>query len=169
MGYFDGLTDAAFKRDASGNTLFYPWGIWGSGFIVDSEGKKNQIRGFYKKMYMVMLPAIIIIQMAVGFWLNLVLFPIYCVWYYFTAKKITQGLRKTEIKLKTSEAYKNSAKSHNLPTLIFLELISLGFVAIGIWILQAGKDSFIAYASMGFFGLCAMVIGYMIVAKIRDK
>jgi hypothetical protein len=59
MGYFDSLADASFKQDASGNWLFYLYGILGSGFIIDSEDKKNQIHGFFKKMYKVMLPVII--------------------------------------------------------------------------------------------------------------
>lgn len=169
VGYFDGVTDAAFKKDSQGRNLFFPWGIFGSGFIVESEEQRNQIRNFFKKMYMVIVPTIIIIQMAVGFWLNLVLIPVYCVWYYFTIKKITQNLPRTTERLKTSEAYKNSAKSHNLPTLIFLELTSLGFVATGVWLLTIGKGSFNAYARMGFFGLGAVIFGYMIVEKIKNK
>ena len=169
MGYFDGLTDAAFKKDVSGNNLFYPWGIFGSGFIINSEDEKNQIRGFFKKMYMVMFPSIIIIHMTVGFWLNLVLLPVYGIWYYFKAKKITKDLRKTEEKLKVSESYKNSAKSHNLSTLIILELFSLGFVVLGLFVLQSGKELLVAYASIGFFGLCSIAIGFMIMAKIKNK
>ncbi len=169
MGYFDGVTDAIFKKDASGNTLFYPWGIFGSGFIIDSEDRKDQIRGLIKTIYIIMIPAIVIIQVTVGAWLNLVLLPVFIVWYCFTVKKLTKGLQKTEEKLRVSEAYKNSAKSHNLPTLIILEFTSLGFVGLGIWILLKGKNPLIAYAAIGLFGLCSVAIGYMIIAKIRQK
>ncbi len=168
MGYFDGLTDASFKKDAAGNTVFYPWGIFSAGFVIDSEVEKNRIRNFYKKMYMIIIPAIILIQIIVGFWLNLLLLPIYIAWYFFTAKKITRELKKTEEKLKITEAYTNSAKSHNFLTLIFFELISLGFVAIGFLMLSTGA-AFIAYVSIGFFGLCSIAIGYMIFAKIKNK
>jgi len=169
MGYFDGLTDAVFKKDSSDNTLFYPWGIFGSGFVIDSEEKKNQIRGFIKKMYIVLLPVIIIIQGTVGYWLYWVLLPVYFVWYIFMIKKITKDLPKSTEKLKISEAYKNSAKSHNLPTLIILLFFSLGSVAISIWVLQSGKGSLVTYTPMGFFGLCSVVFGYMIVVKIKNK
>lgn len=169
MGYFDGLADAVFKKDASGNNLFYPWGVLGAGYIIESEEKKNQIRGFYKKMYMVMLPAIIIIQVAVGFWPNLILLPIYYVWYYFSSKKMTKGLKKSSEKLGLLEAYKNSAKSHNLPTLIILELVSLGFLAAGIWLLSIGLGSVAVYFCVAFAVLCVAAIGYMIFAKINDR
>ena len=168
MGYLDGLTDAAFKKDASGKTLFYPWGIFGSGVIIDSEDKTTQIRGFYKKALMVTFP--LVIPSAVGeFWLSLILLPVYGGWYYFTAKKITKNLRQTEEKLKISETYKNLAKVYNLPTLIFLEFTCLGVVAFGVWLLQDGRSSLVAYASMGVFGLCAIPIGYMILEKIKIK
>ena len=116
-----------------------------------------------------MLPAIIIISIAIGYWLSLIFFHVYGVWYYFTAKKITKDLTKSQEKLKASEAYKNSAKSNNLPTLIFLELSSLGFFAISVWMLQSGEGALAAYALMGFFGLSSVAIGYMVVAKIRNK
>ena len=51
----------------------------------------------------------------------------------------------------------------------FLELISIGFVAIGVWMLQSGEDSLIAYASILFFGLGSVALGYMVVAKIKNK
>jgi hypothetical protein len=169
MGYFDGLTDAVFKEDSSGNTLFYPWGIFGAGFVIDSEEKKNQIRGLIKKIYIVMLPVLIITQATVGFWLNLALFSIFLIWYIFMVKKISKDLPKSKDKLKLSESYKNSAKSHNLPILILLELVSIGFVTAGIWMLQNGKSTVAAYASIGFFSLCSVASGYMVMVKIKDK
>lgn len=169
MGYFDGLADAVFKKDLAGNTLFYPFGVMGSGYVLESDDQRALIRTFYKKMYMVMLPTIVVVQVAIGWWLNVALLPVFYVWYYFYAKKITKRLTKSAEKLKVSEAYKNSAKSHNLTQLIFLELISIGFVAIGFWILLTGRNQFIALSSIGFFGLCGVAIGYMIFAKIRSK
>ena len=169
MGYFDGLTDAVFKKDSAGNNVFYPWGIFGSGFIIHSEDQKNQIRNFYKTMYRMMLPAIVIIHVLVGVWLNLVLLPIYIAWYHLRMRKITKDLPKTLEKLKISEAYKNSAKSHNLPTLIFLGLISIGFVAIGAFLLKSGENALIACAMIGLFGLCSVVMGCMIKTKIQSK
>jgi hypothetical protein len=33
MGYFDALTSSSFKKDESGKTVFYPWGVLGKGHI----------------------------------------------------------------------------------------------------------------------------------------
>ena len=169
MGYFDGLTDAAFKKSTSGNNLFYPWGLFGSGVVIESEETHTEIRKFLKKVSMVTLFAVITIQVTVGFWLNVALLPIFGIWYHFTIKKITKDLPRTTEKLRFSESYKNSAKSHNLATLILLEVFSIGFVAMGVWMLSIGGDQLMAMSSIGFFGFCSIAIGYMIHAKIRQR
>ena len=30
MGYFESLTNGYFKKDLSGNTIFFPWGVLGT-------------------------------------------------------------------------------------------------------------------------------------------
>ena len=167
MGYFDGLVSGAFKKDDSGNSLFYPWGVFGSGYIVQSKETLEQLRKFLKKYYLVMLITIITIQITVGFWLNLTILPIVIVYYHFYVKKITKDFPKTSEKLTLGQSFSNSAKSHNLPTLIILEVFSVGFVALGILILLFGQNLIIALSSIGFFGLCGVSIGYMIFVKIR--
>lgn len=171
MGYFDGLADNLFKMDSSGKTLFYPYGSFGSGIVIESEEKKNQVRGFVKKTYFASLLVIIIIGMTVGYWLNFALLPVYYGWYYFIVKKVTKDLPKSTEKLKISESLKNSAKSHNLSTLILGELCSIGFVGVGFFILQKGQNQhspIVGLASIGFFGLCGISLGYMIFAKLRE-
>ena len=165
MGYFDFLADAAFSKGASGNTLYYPWRAFGSGFIIESEETHEQIRKFYKKMYMVMLVGIVTSQMALGFWPSAALLPFCGVWYYFAVKKITKELPRTTEKFRFAESLKNPAKSLNWPTLILLEVFSIGFVAGGIWLLQSGRDQLFLFASIGLFGFCGVVFGYMIWVK----
>lgn len=169
MGYFDGLVDASFKKDSQGKDLFFPYGILSSGYVLESEEHKNKIRKFFKTIYLVLLPTVMIVQIAVGFWLNLILLPIFYVWFYVTIKKMTKDLQRSDEKLKTSEAYRNSAKSHNLVTLVLLEIVSLLFVAGGIFILNKGTNLIIGAASFGFFGFCATAIGYMIFSKIKKN
>jgi len=169
MGYFDGLVDASFKKDSQGKDLFFPYGILSSGYVLESEEHKNKIRKFFKTTYVILLPTIVIVQIVVGFWLNLILLPIFYVWFYITIKKMTKDLQRSSEKLKTSEAYQNSARSHNLVTLVLLEIASLLFVAGGIFILNRGANVMIGSASIGFFGFCAVAIGYMIFSKIKKN
>ncbi len=169
MGYFDGLTDAAFKKSHTGQTIYYPWGVFGSGYVVESEEKQEQIRKFLKRLYVILLLTIVTVQITVGFWLNAVLFPAFWVWYYFSVQKMNKNSPRTAEKLRLSESYKNSAKSHNLGILIILEVFAVGFVAAGVLILLKGGDQLVAMSSMGFFGLCGIAFGYMIYIKIRHR
>lgn len=57
MGYFDGLTDACFKNDSSSNPLFYPWGVIGSGFVLESEEKKKINKFFMVEIEVALYPA----------------------------------------------------------------------------------------------------------------
>lgn len=168
MSFFDSLTSGAFKKDSQNRNLFFPWGIFGSGFIVESEERLNQIQKSYNKMWIVMLLSFFTLLAVLGFWVIL-LVPVCQAWQYFAIKKITKNLQRTTEKLKISETYKNSAKSFNLPLLILLELLSLVFVAAGVWIIAIGERSFMAYASLGFISLCAVIFGYVIFLKIKNK
>ena len=168
MGYFDGLADTAFKRSNTGQTLFYPWGIFGSGFVLKTEEQHAKIRKLIKKTYIVLLIAIVIIQLTVGFWLNAVMLPIFGILYHIAVQKKTTNLSRTPEKLRFFESFRNSATSHTLATLIMLEAASIGFVAAGFWMLSKEGDEIVAMSSIGLFGLCGIAFGYMILVKIRQ-
>lgn len=167
MGYFDGLVSGSFKKDAQGNSVFYPWGIMGKGYILRTVAEEEKLRGALKLNYMIMLPAIIIIQIAVGAWLNFILVPVYIVLFTLWVYRTTRGLERSFEKITVAESYKSSAKAHNLPTLIILEICAIGFVAIGVWMIVEGEPLFMPVLCILLFGAAALAIGYMIVQKVR--
>lgn len=169
MGYFEGLTNGLFKKDSANNTVFYPWGVLGSGFIVNSEKERNLIRSFLMKLYMAVLPVTLVIVISKRYWIWLILFPVFVVWYAFMVKRMTKGHPKADEKLKISESYRNSAKSYSLGMLILFELSSLAFVAGGLWMLQRGENPLIAISAIVFFGLGIIVFAYMLVVRVKDK
>lgn len=164
MGYFDGLTDAAFKTDMQGRQVFYPWGVLGKGYVTRDATHYTELRDNIKWMYMVVLPAIIINQAIFGVKANLVFLPLYLVWYLVMLKRWTSGLEISGEKMTVAEARRNSAKSHNRGTLIFFVIVSVIFVLLGLLIAAGGQllpGLFVA----GFFGACGVMIGLM----LRDK
>lgn len=164
MGYFDGLTDAAFKTDAEGRQVFYPWGVMGKGYVTRDVAHYQKLRQNIKWMYMVVLPVIILNQAIFGMKANLVFLPLYFVWYLVMLKRWTSGLDVSSEKMTVAEARRNSAKSHNRGTLIFFVIVSAIFVVLGLWMMTAGhfwQGVFVA----GFFGACGVMIGLM----LRDK
>ena len=167
MGYFDGLTDGLFKKSETGETLCYPWGAIGKGYKLKSQAEHDRIRSFVKNYYVVGLPTILLVQLTVGVIGSLVLLPILVVWYQWRMMRMLKGTSTTTEKLSVADAYATSAKSHNLFTLVVLELCSVGFVAAGIWSFYRGSRLPSVLACIGFFGLCSVSIGFMIFKKIK--
>ncbi|MCW8916287.1 MAG: hypothetical protein OQK24_10615 [Magnetovibrio sp.] len=171
MGYFDGLTDAAFKKNDRGDTVFYPWGIFGNGYILDSEETGKSIKSTLKRLYIIVFSIFFIIlflQSFAGIFLHLsilISLPIiYLGWHVVTIKRITSGLATTKEKLRFSESLSNSAKSHNLLTLYLLLIASLVLSASGFLMLSAGDIVWGAF-TMLLFGYGVIVIGKMIRVK----
>lgn len=169
MGYFDGLTEASFKKSEQGETLFYPWGVLGKGYIVSDAKKEAELRKFTKLNYIITLPVVIINQLLFGYLPNLVLLPIYLVIFLVLLKKLTKDLPIANEKLKISESYKNSASKHNLATLIVLALCSLAFTITGILFIIDGRNILLGSFAAILFGLSTVAISYMILNKIKNK
>lgn len=169
MGYFDGLTEASFKKNAQGETLFYPWGVLGKGYIVSDAKKEADLRKFTKLNYMITLPLVIVNQSLFGFIPNLVLLPIYLIAFLVILKKLTKDLPIANEKLKITESYKNSASKHNLATLIVLGLSSLVFTITGLLFIIEGRNTVLGGFALVLFGLTTVAISYMAWNKIKNK
>jgi hypothetical protein len=166
MGYFDGLTDGVFKTDREGKLLFYPWGILGKGYVLPNDSKKQQVRKFLSLWYKVSLPVIIGVGVGIGWIFTVPLLVLVFLWYYFTTARLLRELSTTSTRLTLRESYTNSAKSHTTASLAFMLAVSILFVLAGLLVLLVKKEEWvIALASILFFGLCAIGIGYMIKLK----
>ena len=166
MGYFDGLADAAFKNDEEGNYLFYPFGVIGKGRVIPSENEKDSLRLFLKRTYQFFFLLFILLFFVAKWQLILGLLMIALFTFYFVLFKRIQSYEYATSKLTLKESLKNSAKSHNKLTLLFLFGISILFVLIGLGISTLGEASIvIGILCAAFFGLCAICIGYMLIAR----
>lgn len=166
MGYFDGLADAAFKKDSNGNDVFYAWGVLGKGRILPDEATKIKLRTFLIRYYQIVLP----VGMLLGIlrlWLPAILIlSLLTFGFYFYVNQLTKNCPICTEKLTLKESYKNSARSHNTLMLWFMLLISLLFVLGGLWMFVKGR-LFIGLGSVVFFGLCSAVFIFML--KIKRK
>ncbi|MEP3248439.1 MAG: hypothetical protein ABJN40_22285 [Sneathiella sp.] len=169
MGYFEGLTDTVFKRKSAGETIFYPWGVLGSGVILETEEDLSRIRGVTLIITMTSFFIVMVIHFLAGLWLNAIFLTAFCIFYHFLIKRMTRNFPKTEERLRLTEALQNSAKSHNLVILIFFEICSLVFFAGGFFILFKGDKILLALSGIGFCGIGSIIFGYMIYTKIKQK
>lgn len=171
MGYFDGVTDAYFKTDKDGNTVFYPWGIvGGKGFILP-ESRRLRFRNSIKKhMQIVFLNAILMAAIVRWWIITFFAFPLYLAIYVIWIRKLTEGLEVSTEKLSLKESSINSAKSYDLSTLWILEILSALFVVAGLAMtITSPKNWLIGTLSILFFSLCGYQIWRMIKYKKANK
>jgi hypothetical protein len=168
MGYFDALTSSRFKKDQSGRSVFYPWGIFGKGRVLPDEETENRVRGFVRRYYMISLPVIIIAGVTIGFVSAFVLAPILIVWYQFESKALIAGCSVSDDKLTLKESFANQAKVHNKKFLWLCLILSIPFVAVGLLMFihsASAYDRLMGAFLFLFFGVSAVTFGYMI--KVR--
>lgn len=168
MGYFDALTNSSFKKDAADKTVFYRWGVLGKGHVLPDDETENRIRGFIRRYYMISLPVIIIVGVAVGWIYAFILVPFLVVWYHFKCKALITGFPVAAGKLTLKESYANAAKAHNKKMLWLLLIFSILFVGGGLFMFIHGVSNYNkVMGALGclFFGVCIIVFGYMIRAK----
>jgi hypothetical protein len=162
MGYFDDLFDGVFKTDPKGNSIFYPWGFLGKGYILPDAKTKQKILNVIANYFIISF----IFLLGVGVywdWLYaLALLPIFFIWYYFTYSKLTKNLLVTNSRLSLRESLKNSANSYKIITLWAMFAASLVFLLFFLVLLTSKKTGLIEFAGVIFFGICTIAFGYMI-------
>jgi len=167
MGYFEGLINASFKKDKNGQTLFYPRGISGKGYILSNKDIEVRIRVFLGRYYKISLSLIIFTGILVGVW-SFLLIPFLYMWFHFGIKSLLTNCINSDEKLSYKESVINSALGHNTSTLWFLFICSIIFVVVGIFIADNATSLYkmiVGWASVIFFGVCGIVIGYMLKVK----
>ncbi len=167
MGYFDGLAAASFKTDESGRTLYFPWGRYRPGYVVESAEQAERLRRALKRELIVALVSGFLILNVFGLWPSLALVAVYALWRYFRVKAETKGLARSTEKLTYAEAFANMAAANNWFFLFALAAASMAFVIASIWMVYRQPGDANAYLGLAFFGFCAIFSGLMLAAKAR--
>ncbi|HWW99406.1 hypothetical protein [Collimonas sp.] len=168
MGYFDGLANSNFKKSQDGHTLFFPWGVLGRGRVLPDEAAADKVRGFVKRYYKISLPTTIVVCVVAGWIWAMPLAVIFGFWFYFGTRALVAAYPYSDDKLTLKQGYANAATGHNQFVLWLLFIVSVLFVAGGIFIAYAARSPgqiMLGMASIIFFGACGLAIGYMIKVK----
>jgi len=169
MGYFEGLTSSSFKTTADGRRLFFPWGVLGRGYAIDSEERYERLRKQVKAYIVVSLLLVIAApaffradNLMVPFALAGVSVAFYVAWMCVLLPR----LGTTDEALSLRESMSSQARAHGPVILWLLTIASLVFVAGGILMLIAEPHSWlVALAAILFFGFCAAVSIRMLVLR----
>jgi hypothetical protein len=169
MGYLDAVTGRYFKTAADGRKLFFPWGVLGRGYVLDSDHDYERLRQRLKTYSILALVAIIgssALQIPV---VAIVVTGLLIVFYLVWVSYLLRGLQPSEERLTLRESLTSQALAQSAVALWSLEIASLAFVGIGVFILvvEPGKWP-AALATITFFGLCAAAFAFMLVVR-RDR
>lgn len=104
MGFFRRLTDSSFKVDAAGRSIFYPWGIFGRGYVLPNKEYEEKIRSFLTKCYAFSLIVIIVIGAFLGLWSILFwMVPFGFLIVQIQSIRFKKGLQRSDVSLSFKE------------------------------------------------------------------
>ena len=164
MGYFDGLTNASFKSDADGNTIFFPYGVFGKGRLIGDADRADQLKKFIVRFYMVSLGMSLVMGATVGYIWTIFAFPFAMLWYFQGIKKFLKDAPFSDAKLSNRESMQNAASGMNKYLIWFLLLASLLFVAASVFLVTETGDLFLGLGGV-FFAVCGFVFVFMLRSK----
>jgi uncharacterized membrane protein HdeD (DUF308 family) len=169
MGYFDGLVDSSFKKDSSGRRIYYAWGIFGKGRVLEDARTEEKLRAFLKKYYIaVILAATGLVALSGLMYLLLLLIPLLSVWFVHTTRALLSQCPVSDEKLTIKDAYSAMAAVTNEFVIWLFLLCSLIFAAGGTWIMlhpvPLGARLAAAMGAM-LFAAGAAALAYMLKLK----
>jgi hypothetical protein len=173
MGYFDGLTAAAFKKDAQGRDLFFIWGKFGKGRVVPTDADGNAVRNYLKNYYIGIIIGIVPMVMVAGksfeprWFLTIGIFMVLALAALVPLFRRTAQWEVADERLTYREAMSASATAHGAGSLWFLVVLSGLFVAGGLFLLVATDATWIGLLCTLFFGACLGVFVWMLIVRRR--
>lgn len=161
--------DGVFKVDGEGNPVFFPNGIMGKGFIIQSEEKRRKIRKLQKIfIYGSMISLGICIPVA-GLLLWFIVNLPFTLIIYFRTKNILKGLPVSDLKLTRADWNAAFIKSFPATLLWVAEIFTLLFIAGGIKIIITEDRKVTGLILVIILGYLAYSIGKMIIQKRKSQ
>lgn len=168
MAYWDGYTANLFREDAEHRRVIVLWYKRGPVYLVPTDADATRITRTIRRLYQLMLLAILAPLMAFGWRWMIVGALVWLAVFYIGLFAITRRLprhplRADQLPPVPRAAMRDRAARAIGPRALWTMLIgSLSFVAIGIWMLIAGGSSPVALATVGLFGLYSGLFVYQL-------
>jgi hypothetical protein len=170
MGYFDGLASSSFKATEDGQMFFFPWGTFGSGYVVASVAAFDRLRQYVKVYVTVSLlltiAGVLWNGLLGGIVASLVLVTPYVLWARFECRHLV----RTNERLSLQESVTAQARAYSTLSLSILTLIGSMFVAVGMAIIVLDPESWLlASGVIVFFGLATANSIRLLVLKHKSS
>ncbi len=170
MGYFDGLASGIIKKDVNNNSVYYPWGILGKGYVLPNAERESAIKKMVILFYQLFLALFAFFFIIFK---NLPIFGVgtigLTIWFLYQSKQLTKDCPVSTEKLTLKEGYTNSAKAHNKTVLWILLGVSILFTLGAVALVFNRKTLLLGLFFTPLFGACSWAIYYMIQVKNKQK
>jgi Ca2+/Na+ antiporter len=168
MGYFDALSSACFKTAQDGRRLFFPWGVLGRGYVIESEQDSKRIEHEIK-IFMIVSLILVIGFGQFGFYLqSFVVAALLIGVYVVRAWYLLRRLQRSDERLSLKESTASQARAHSALSLWLLEISSL--VMLGgsvLMFFSAPEKRLVAFAGIVLFGAGAALFAIQLVQRNR--
>ena len=170
MGYFDALTSSSFKTAPDGRRLFFPWGIYGRGYFIESEQDFRRIERLVRTYLIVMLTLIIGVSVFGSTLQIIAVTMVLSGFHAFGAWYLARGLQPSDHRLSLKESFVSQSRAHSAVSLWFFEIASLLLMGSGVLMLLTDPDDRLtAVGCIVFFGICTAVFTMQLVQRRRQS
>ena len=166
MGYFDALTSSYFKTAQDGRKHYFPWGIWGRGYVVPTEADYNRLQRKMKTALIIWLVVIVATASLRHYMVALVAAALFIAFHAIWTRSLVRGLPPSDERLSWGESMGTQARAHGAGTLWALLIITLLLVAGGVFLLIVEPEAWLAaLAVIVLFGVGAAVFVRMLMMQ----
>ena len=123
MKLFYEITNVSFKKDLSGRSVWYPWGIFGKGRVLPDKETEDRIRKFSARFSMVCFSILLLFAPFVHWYVMIVPATILLLLYYYKINSLAENSIISTQKLTAQDVIEASARSYS--SFIFCFLLSL--------------------------------------------
>jgi hypothetical protein len=164
--YLAALQSGSFKTDASGVTVFFPYGFLGRGYLITPD-QEALIRGWIGRFYVVTFIAIVISVTIIRFGALLLIVPALAV-YWLWARRAVAGLPVAATRMTYREVGRSQAKAFGSRWLTGLLVLSTLFTAASFAMLGSPKNQLIGALGVVLFGLGSIRFAALLIQTRRD-
>ena len=168
MGYFDAFTANLFRSSRAGQRVFAPFGKFGAVYLVPTDADAARLSAVVRRMYQLMLPGLIGIQIALGWRWNLLFGPVWLVAFWGVLYREARKLPRTDLRagelaaLPRREMQARAGRAMGRGWLVAMLGIAVTFVVMGAWLWLRTREPSMLLAT-GFFSLCGAVPAYQLI------
>ncbi len=159
------LTEIWFKHNADGSVIFYPYGIFGGGFLLSKEREKR-IKCFLEKCN-VLIITLIFLSFFVKIYLVLLIAIVSLSIYFFRMRFLLINQKRVIERIDFKTAASNAALATGFLGVIVLVIFSAVGVCASIIAIFRGGSIIICFLGIVLFGLCLAYFLYMLIILIK--